>query len=253
MNLSRVWGRPQASRRRNWRPSFFAACVPVPCCSASRVRTKWRLWWRLSAVRSRRPPMAPPSEPTGAWCDRFCKTTRSASLTNDGEFHFPTAAVPGSCPGTLGRAASFIRQKALLGFGFGVDFQADVNLRPIVELADGFRAAFVVVELGINFIIDAGQKRWKTVGAVGADDVGFHRAGVRVRQVDDRVRQRIVAAIEHLAREQAGLVFPLWIAAKQLRWRPEKRCRQDRGRPGTEREPPQQRSCNHDDRFSHEL
>ena len=70
-----------------------------------------------------------------------------------------------------------------------------------------------------------GWKRRETVGALRANDIGFHRAGVSVGQVHDRVRQRIVAAVQHLAREQAGLVFLLRIAAKQLRRRRQHRCR----------------------------
>src|SRR5258708_9651152 len=92
---------------------------------------------------------------------------------------------------------------------FGVDFQADVKLRTIVKLTDGFGAALAVVVLRIHFVIDAGLKSREAIGAVWANDIGFYGAGVSVGQVNDRVRQRIVTGIQHLASEHAGLFFLL--------------------------------------------
>src|SRR5271157_3198705 len=92
-------------------------------------------------------------------------------------------------------------ETGLLRFGLGVDFQTDVNLRTIVKLADGFRSALLVVVLCIHLVIDAGLKRRKTVGSVRTNDVGLHGAGVSVGQIHDRVRQRIVAAVQHFASE----------------------------------------------------
>jgi len=42
-----------------------------------------------------------------------------------------------------------------------VDFQADVNLGAIVELADSLGAAFVVVVLRIDFVIESGCRAGK--------------------------------------------------------------------------------------------
>src|SRR5258706_15808594 len=90
---------------------------------------------------------------------------------------------------------------------FGVGLQADVKLRTIVKLTDGFGAALAVVVLRIHFVIDAGLKSREAIGAVWANDMGFYGAGVSVGQVNDRVRQRIVTGIQHLASEQAGVGF----------------------------------------------
>src|SRR4030081_973916 len=45
----------------------------------------------------------------------------------------------------------------------GADFQRDVNLRPIVKLADRFGAALAVVVLRVHLVIDAGLKRREAV------------------------------------------------------------------------------------------
>src|SRR5258708_35346977 len=92
---------------------------------------------------------------------------------------------------------------------FGVDFQADVKLRTIVKLTDGFGAALAVVVLRIHFVIDAGLKSREAIGAVWADDIGFYGAGVSVGKVNDRVRKRIVTGFKLLARVQDGVLYSL--------------------------------------------
>jgi hypothetical protein len=60
-----------------------------------------------------------------------------------------------------------VKREGLLGVGFDVDFQGDVNLRTVVKLADRFCAALAVVVLRVDLVIDAGKKGREAVGSVG--------------------------------------------------------------------------------------
>ena len=102
------------------------------------------------------------------------------------------------------------------GFGFGADFQRDVDLGAIVELANRFGCALVFIELGIDFVIDARLEPGKTVGSVSTNDVGFYGACLRVGEIDDGVGQRTVSGVEDFAGEQSGLVYFFGIASEQL-------------------------------------
>src|SRR5260370_27859355 len=88
MSLSTGWRRLRNRPRRNSRLSSFAACARVPCCGASRVRTKLRPWWCSSAVRSPRRRMALPSEPTAVSYARFSEWLGGALSPGEFESHF---------------------------------------------------------------------------------------------------------------------------------------------------------------------
>jgi hypothetical protein len=103
----------------------------------------------------------------------------------------------------------------LMIFGFGIDLQTDVDLAAIIELADRLGAALAIIELRIDLVIESGLKSWKAKSTIGSDDVGLYRARMGIRQVDDGIRQRVVAAIQHLACEKTGFFF-LRIASEQL-------------------------------------
>src|SRR5436309_4547337 len=57
------------------------------------------------------------------------------------------------------------------------DLQIEIDLGPIVELADSFGIALLALVLGVYLVVHAGGECRKTVGAVRTDDVGLHRAG----------------------------------------------------------------------------
>src|SRR6266404_9649209 len=88
MSLSTVWRRLQNRPRRNSKLSSFAACAQVHCYDASRGRTRWRPWWRSSAVRSRRRRMALPSEPMALLCARFSEWLGGTLSARQCQFHF---------------------------------------------------------------------------------------------------------------------------------------------------------------------
>src|SRR6266404_4918675 len=88
MSLSTVWRRLQNRPRRNSKLSSFAACAQVHCYDASRGRTRWRPWWRSSAVRSRRRRMALPSEPMAVLCARFSEWLGGTLSARQCQFHF---------------------------------------------------------------------------------------------------------------------------------------------------------------------
>src|ERR1035441_8374552 len=92
------------------------------------------------------------------------------------------------CPFWRGIAPPPHDSCGLFGFGLGVDFQHNVDDGAVVELAHGFCSALAVLELRVDFVIDGGLKRRKTIAAVRSDDVGFDRSRVRVGQVDHGMR-----------------------------------------------------------------
>ena len=91
-----------------------------------------------------------------------------------------------------------------------VDFEIDVNLGTIVELADRAGVAFVAFELGVHLIVHVGESR-KAIGAVLPDDVGFYRMGPGVGEINDGTNDGIVMLIEHLAGQQTALGAILFI------------------------------------------
>lgn len=88
----------------------------------------------------------------------------------------------------------------------GADFEVDVDLRAVVELADGFSVALVAFELGVDFVVDVGEAR-EAVGAVIANDVGFYGVRARVGEVDDGAGNGIVVIVKNLAVEKAALLL----------------------------------------------
>ncbi len=87
---------------------------------------------------------------------------------------------------------------------FRVDLQVDGHLFAIIKLADGLAVALASLELSIDFVVDIRRQRRKTERAVRSDNIGLYRAVARVRQVDHRVGQGIVAVIEHFPGEEAS-------------------------------------------------
>src|SRR5579863_9860646 len=85
-----------------------------------------------------------------------------------------------------------------------INLEVEVNLGPVIELADGLGFAFPPFVLGVNLIVDRGGKRGKAVGAVDTDDIGFYRAGAGVGEVDDGIGQGIILRIKYFAEEQAA-------------------------------------------------
>ena len=88
---------------------------------------------------------------------------------------------------------------------FCVNLEVDGHLFAIIKLADGLAVALAALELSIDFIVDIRRQRRKTERAVRSHNIGLYRAVARVRQVDHRVRQGIVAVIEHLPGKQVEL------------------------------------------------
>ena len=86
----------------------------------------------------------------------------------------------------------------------GIDLQVEVDLGTVVELADGFGIALTALELSVDLVVDGGGEGGKAIGAVRADDVGFHGASASVGDVNDGVGKRIVLRVEHFAEEQAA-------------------------------------------------
>jgi hypothetical protein len=87
-----------------------------------------------------------------------------------------------------------------------VDSEINVNLRTVIELADGPRIAFVVVVLRVDFVIHGG-KPWKTVAPVLSHDVGFDGVSPGIREIYDSADHWIVLLVEHFAREQPPLLL----------------------------------------------
>jgi len=83
-----------------------------------------------------------------------------------------------------------------------VDFENEIDLGAVVELAYGFCFALMAVELGIDFVVDGAGKRGKAVSAVLANDVGLNGSGAGVGHIDDGIRNGIVVTVEHLAEQQ---------------------------------------------------
>lgn len=91
----------------------------------------------------------------------------------------------------------------------GVDFQIEINLGAIVELADCFGIALAPLVLGIDFVIDGGRQSREAVGAVRSNNISLDRASSGIGQVDDGIREGIVLTIKNLAEEEPAncLVF----------------------------------------------
>src|ERR1700758_4046963 len=83
----------------------------------------------------------------------------------------------------------------------GIYFQVHVDLGAVVELADRLGIAAMALVLGINFVIDGGRESRETVGAIGADDIGFHRASAGIGEIDNGVGKRVIPRVEHLAEQ----------------------------------------------------
>ena len=88
-----------------------------------------------------------------------------------------------------------------------VNLQVEVDLRAVIELADGFGLAFVAFILSVYLVVNSRGEGRKTVGAVRTDNVGLHGAIPRIRDVDDGVGHGVVLRIENLAKEEAAYGF----------------------------------------------
>ena len=91
-----------------------------------------------------------------------------------------------------------------------VYFQVDIDLRPIVELAHRTGIALSIIELGVHFIIDSRETR-EAVSTVLTNDVGFHRVGARIGEVDDGADNGVILLVEHLPRKQSALLFIFFV------------------------------------------
>src|SRR5213083_902085 len=91
----------------------------------------------------------------------------------------------------------------------GVDFEVNIDLGAVVELADGLGIALLALVLGIDFVVHRRGERRKAVGAVYSDNIGLNGPSAGIGDVDDGVGKRVVLRIEHFAEEQTadGLLF----------------------------------------------
>src|SRR5215813_12008341 len=64
-----------------------------------------------------------------------------------------------------------------------VNLQVDIDLLAVIELAHGLGVALAAIKLSINFVVDVGGKRWESIGAIAAYDVGLHGTSARVREI----------------------------------------------------------------------
>jgi len=80
---------------------------------------------------------------------------------------------------------------------FRIDLQVDGHLLAIIELADRLAVALAALELSVHLVVDIRRQCRKPEGSVRSDNIRLYRAVPRVRQVDHRVGQGIVAVIEY--------------------------------------------------------